>query len=53
MSGSLSEVLKAANFAAQKHRFQKRKDKDGTPYINHPIGVANILAEEGTLRYRD
>ncbi len=43
----LSEVLRAADFAAGKHRDQRRKDKEGTPYINHPIGVANILANEG------
>ena len=41
-------VVEAANFAADKHRDQKRKDPSGTPYINHPIGVANILTSEGT-----
>ena len=38
-------ILKAAHFAAQKHRDQRRKDKDVSPYINHPIFVANIISE--------
>ncbi|XP_078739943.1 guanosine-3',5'-bis(diphosphate) 3'-pyrophosphohydrolase MESH1 [Lampetra fluviatilis] len=40
-------ILKAADFAAQKHRDQRRKDPQGTPYINHPLGVAHILSGEG------
>ncbi|KAL7753624.1 hypothetical protein RI367_000555 [Sorochytrium milnesiophthora] len=40
-------LLKAINFAAIKHRRQTRKDSDRTPYINHPIGVAHILAVDG------
>lgn len=40
-------IIKAANFAAIKHKTQKRKDPEGTPYINHPIGVAQLLAEGG------
>jgi guanosine-3',5'-bis(diphosphate) 3'-pyrophosphohydrolase len=43
----MEDVIKAANFAAIKHKDQKRKNKSGTPYINHPIGVANILTSEG------
>lgn len=39
--------MKAADFAAKKHRDQRRKDPQQTPYINHPIGVANILINEG------
>lgn len=35
----LSLVMKCANFAAEKHSKQKRKDAFGTPYINHPIGA--------------
>lgn len=38
-------VLEAASFAAQRHRDQRRKDVDATPYINHPLEVAKILAE--------
>jgi (p)ppGpp synthase/HD superfamily hydrolase len=40
-------LLKAAAFAANKHRDQRRKDKDASPYINHPIGVAELLATIG------
>ena len=42
-------ILKAAHFAAVKHRKQKRKDKDKTPYINHPISVAMIISEIGEI----
>jgi guanosine-3',5'-bis(diphosphate) 3'-pyrophosphohydrolase len=40
-------ILRAVDFAARKHRDQKRKDKDASPYINHPIAVALLLAEVG------
>lgn len=40
-------LLNAANFAAIKHRNQRRKDPDETPYINHPVGVAQIISKEG------
>ena len=40
-------ILKAAHFAAQKHRDQRRKDKEVSPYINHPISVAKIISEIG------
>ena len=42
-------ILKAAHFAAQKHRDQRRKDKDISPYINHPISVAKIISEIGNV----
>jgi len=37
-------ILKALEFAALRHRGQLRKGEDRTPYINHPIQVAHILA---------
>jgi len=40
-------VLSAAKVAAHAHRDQRRKDEAKTPYINHPIGVAQCLAEAG------
>jgi guanosine-3',5'-bis(diphosphate) 3'-pyrophosphohydrolase len=40
-------ILDAAAFAADKHRNQRRKDKGASPYINHPIGLAALLANEG------
>ena len=43
----LQDFLQAAAFAARKHRLQKRKDAEASPYINHPLEVAAILAGEG------
>lgn len=43
----LSLVLRAASFAALKHRDQRRKDQQATPYINHPLALAQVLSEEG------
>jgi guanosine-3',5'-bis(diphosphate) 3'-pyrophosphohydrolase len=40
-------ILRAIAFAAHKHREQRRKDKDASPYINHPIQLATVLWEEG------
>jgi len=45
-SSPVSIVLAASAFAAHKHRDQRRKGADASPYINHPIAVANILANE-------
>src|ERR1700677_3347814 len=43
-------VLRAAAFAAAKHRDQRRKDKGSSPYINHPIGIAEVLTDIGAIR---
>ena len=43
------QLLQALSFAAHKHRDQRRKDADASPYINHPIAVATVLAVEGGL----
>ena len=40
-------LLTALAFAAHKHRDQRRKDVAASPYINHPIALANVLANEG------
>lgn len=45
-------LLKAAAFAAEKHANQRRKDRARTPYINHPLAVARVLAEEGGVWLR-
>lgn len=47
MQSNLILILRAAAFAADKHRLQRRKDADASPYINHPLGLADILAREG------
>ncbi|MPZ43265.1 MAG: HD domain-containing protein [Betaproteobacteria bacterium] len=46
-------VLKAAEFAAEKHRHQRRKDAHASPYINHPIALAKLLANEGGISDAD
>ena len=43
-------LLKAIHFAAEMHRNHRRKDPNATPYINHPIFVAWIIAEIGGIR---
>ena len=43
------ELLRAVDFAAEKHRDQRRKDADRSPYINHPIAVTKLLAQVGGL----
>ncbi|MDR0587467.1 MAG: HD domain-containing protein [Burkholderiales bacterium] len=40
-------ILKAALFAAGKHKNQRRKGIDAEPYINHPLALATLLANEG------
>lgn len=42
-------ILKAAYFSAQKHRGQRRKDEDASPYINHPLQVAILLSDLGKV----
>jgi GTP diphosphokinase / guanosine-3',5'-bis(diphosphate) 3'-diphosphatase len=44
---NLNNLLHAASFAAQKHTGQKRKGERGEPYINHPLEVANLIANIG------
>src|ERR1700733_15909311 len=40
-------LLDAVAFACAKHRDQRREDSTATPYINHVVGVADILAQDG------
>lgn len=42
-------LLRAAHFAARRHRAQKRKGAAGEPYINHPIAVAELIASVGRV----
>ncbi len=42
---NLELVNKAVEYANAKHEYQKRKD--GSPYIIHPLAVAEIVAEMG------
>lgn len=51
MSTDLILILDAASFAADRHRAQRRKDADASPYINHPLALADMLriARESSL----
>ena len=40
------QLITALAFAADKHKNQRRKDADASPYINHPIALANLLLNE-------
>jgi (p)ppGpp synthase/HD superfamily hydrolase len=42
-----ANLLKAIEFASRKHSTQRRKNKDASPYINHPIAVTHLLADTG------
>jgi len=46
----LSSFIQAVAFAADKHSNQRRKDAEASPYINHPIALANVLANEGGVQ---
>jgi guanosine-3',5'-bis(diphosphate) 3'-pyrophosphohydrolase len=43
----LAFLFRALEFAARKHRDQRRKGEGAAPYINHPIAVAAVLAGTG------
>lgn len=45
----LDRIIAAAAFAADRHRMQRRKDADASPYINHPLALAHILSSEGKI----
>jgi GTP diphosphokinase / guanosine-3',5'-bis(diphosphate) 3'-diphosphatase len=45
----MNNLIRAISFAADRHRNQRRKDSETTPYINHPIALANVLANEGGI----
>lgn len=48
-ASGLGMILRALAFAAEKHRLQRRKGQDGSPYINHPIDLANVLVNEADI----
>jgi guanosine-3',5'-bis(diphosphate) 3'-pyrophosphohydrolase len=49
MAADLDLILEAAAFAADRHRMQRRKDAEASPYINHPLALAHILSREGRV----
>ncbi len=40
-------IIRAAVYAADKHKYQRRKGFNQIPYINHPLKVAFLLEECG------
>jgi guanosine-3',5'-bis(diphosphate) 3'-pyrophosphohydrolase len=46
----LFPILHALRFSAEKHRSQTRKDPQATPYIIHPIAVADSLLRIGNVQ---
>ena len=49
VANDLPLILKALEFASLKHRDQRRKDQNASPYINHPIALASVLCREGGI----
>lgn len=47
MNDAIGLILKAIRFSAEKHNDQRRKDSKSSPYINHPIQVAETLYSVG------
>jgi guanosine-3',5'-bis(diphosphate) 3'-pyrophosphohydrolase len=47
LDADMGLVLRAARFAAWKHRDQRRKGRGALPYINHPLDLAHVLWFEG------
>jgi GTP diphosphokinase / guanosine-3',5'-bis(diphosphate) 3'-diphosphatase len=43
----VARLVDAIAFTADRHRNQRRKDADATPYINHPVALARVLTAEG------
>lgn len=42
-------LVRAYAFAVEKHSTQRRKDAEKSPYINHPIALVDVLANEGNV----
>ena len=42
-------LVRAIAFASEKHSAQRRKDVAESPYINHPIALVDVLANEGNV----
>jgi len=46
---TIKKLVEAASFAAQRHTGHHRKGDTAEPYINHPLEVANLLANVGGI----
>jgi len=49
MNNDIGLLVRALDFAARKHRMQRRKDDDASPYINHPIALMKVLSIEAGI----
>lgn len=48
-TSDIALILHALEFASIKHKDQRRKDAEASPYINHPIALAKVLCIEGGI----
>ena len=46
---AIDTLLRALEFSARKHIKCRRKNAEATPYINHPIEVAQLLSSVGEV----
>lgn len=46
---SLAVLARAQQYSAMRHINQRRKDASGAPYINHPLDLVAILADEAEI----
>lgn len=49
----MKRIIAALAFAAHKHRDQRRKDVNASPYINHPIALVDVLINEASVDDED
>ncbi len=45
----LTKIFKACIFAANKHKDHIRKDEQGSPYVTHPLQVAQVIWQIGGI----
>ena len=48
---TFAAIVEAAQFAAEKHKNQRRSDVDASPFINHRLALVSIIAGEGSVEY--
>jgi len=49
----LQRLAAALDYAARRHRKQRRKNEEQDPYINHPISLLHVLAVEAHITDAD
>ncbi len=49
-ASQVGDLIAAVAFAAERHRDQRRKGEDHRPYVNHVIGVMQLLWDVGGVR---